>query len=194
MIKNDLTALVARAAKFTSYRAYRYDADPMVKGPTAPVAVLEATELVRDHFARRDSLSSVKAEAYGAVTLSLGSSRIRLEPGIDARPKYLTARQASDLLIISASGHAKLRNVPKRGTVIACGLHGTIPPAATEKLIERGWIATTGADGAPVTVSLAGTVALTWRACKAANIIGERCAEQIAEAVHDVYRPEPADA
>ncbi len=190
---SDLSALVARAATFTAYRARHYDADPMVLATNTTATVAEATALVRDHFARRDSLSSITAAPHGAITLAFGTRRTRLEPGIDARPQRLTQRQADDLLIIARSGRATLTQTPRtNGLSIACGL--VIPPAATERLIERGYIATTGHDGAPVTVSLAGTVALTWRACKTAQVPAGEWGDQIAEAVHDVYRPEPADA
>ncbi|MDW8803643.1 hypothetical protein P1P68_02185 [Streptomyces scabiei] len=190
-----LTGLIHKANRFTRYSSHTWKAaEPMAVGSIGSFTVAEATDFARERFAERDSLRTVEATPYGAITFTQGARRVRLEPGFDSRPKHLTGRQAKDLLLIAEAGtRATVRHIPRQGFVITCGLLGTIPPAATEKLIERGWIATTGATDAPVAISLAGTVALTWRACKEDGITGERVAEQIAEAVHDVYRPAPAD-
>jgi DNA-binding PadR family transcriptional regulator len=186
-----LAGLVHKANRFTRYSSHVWDADkPMATSSIGSFTVAQATDFTRAHFAENDSLRTVEATPYGAVTFTQGDRTVRLEPGFDSHPKHLTDRQAQDLQLIAATDDAIVRRIPGQGYVIVCGAHGTIPPAATEKLVERGWIATTGREEAPVTVSLAGTVALTWRACKEDGITGEQVAEEIAEAVHDSYRPE----
>jgi hypothetical protein len=192
---SDLTGLVAKAAKFASYRTSTYDANPMIRDTPGTLTASEATTLVTSHVAHYTGQRWLKAEPYGAVTLYQGSTRIRLEPGLDNSPKKLTARQAEDLLIIArANGRGRLKRMPRSPYLsISCGLHGVIPPVATEKLIERGYIATSGEEGANVTVSLAGHVAIAWRALKLEKVSPGQWAESIAETLVDVFSPEPAD-
>jgi hypothetical protein len=191
----DLTGLVAKAAKFASYCTRTYDADPMFTAVTGTLTAAGATDLVASHVARYTGQRWLKAEAYGAVTLHQGTARIRLEPGLDNTPKRITARQAEDLLIIARATGGRLKRMPGRTCLsVSCGLYGVIPPAATEKLIERGYIATSGEEGARVTVSLAGHIAIAWRALKLEKVPAGQWAESIAETLVDVFSPDPAGA
>lgn len=191
-IQPDLTGLVAAATKFASYRTSTYDADPMAARTPGNLTPAEATALVSSHVAHYAGQRWLKAEAYGAVTLHRGTIRIRLEPGLNNAPKKLTNRQAEDLLIIARYGRPPcLKRMPRSsGLSISCGLHGVIPPAATERLIERGYIATTGEEGAAATVSLAGHVAIAWRALKLDKVPAGQWGESIAETLVDVFSPE----
>jgi hypothetical protein len=184
------TDLVRRASITTSYHRYTFDPDPNIPSRRfTNLAVADATNLARVHFRAYPSLRSITAEPYGAITFLQANRHIMLQPGMDARPSLLTARQADDLLLIAGVGsRARITLLPGRGTAIDAGLH-RIPPAATERLIKHGWIATPGRDGAAVEVSLAGTVAMAWRACRGLGVSGERCAGEIAESVHSVYAP-----
>lgn len=188
----DLTGLVAKAATLASYRTSTYDADPMAARTPGSLTPAEATTLVSSHVAHYAGQRWLKAEAYGTVTLYQGTTRIRLEPGLNNTPKKLTNRQAEDLLIIARYGcPPHLKRMPRSsGLSISCGLHGIIPPAATEKLIERGYVATTGEEGAAVTVSLAGHIAIAWRALKLEKVPAGQWGESIAEILVDIYSPE----
>lgn len=184
-----ITPLVARAATTTSYRRYHHDPDPNLRGSgrLPNLTPLDATRLARTHFTAYPSLRSIQAETYGALTLLQGNRRIRLEPGADARPSLLTQRQADDLLLIAQVGdRARIRIHPGQGAAVGAGMH-RIPPAATERLIGHGWIATTGVDRAVVRVSLAGTVALTWRSCRVQGVPVDGWAAAIAESVYDTH-------
>lgn len=189
----DLTSLVAKAAQWASYRTNTYDTDPMVRSTPGTLTPTEATSLVAAHVAHYTGQRWLKAEAYGAITLYQGTTRIRLEPGLNNKTKLITARQAEDLLIIArATGRARLKRMPRSPYLsISCGLHGVIPPAATEKLIERGYIATTGEEGAHVAVSLAGHIAVAWRAFKLEKVPAPEWGDSIAETLVDVFSPEP---
>lgn len=193
---SDLTRLVAKSAQFASYRTSTYDADPMVPRVTGALTAAEATTLAASHVAYYTGQRWLKAEAYGAVTLHQGTTRIRLEPSLNNTPKKLTNRQAEDLLIIQRfTRQPILKRMPRTsGLSISCGLHGVIPPAATEKLIERGYIATIGEEGADVTVSLAGHVAIAWRALKLEKVPPGQWGESIAETLVDVFSPEMPEA
>ncbi|MEU1908466.1 hypothetical protein [Streptomyces hygroscopicus] len=188
----DLTHLVSKAATFASYRTSTYDADPMVRSVPGTLTSAEATSLVASHVARYTGQRWIKAEAYGAVTLHQGTTRIRLEPSLNNTPKKITNRQADDLLIIaSVTGRGLLKRMPRSPYLsISCGLYGVIPPAATEKLIERGYIATSGKEGASVTVSLAGHIAIAWRALKLEAVPAGQWADSITETIVDVFSPE----
>lgn len=192
----DLTRLVAMASRFASYRMTTYDADPMIKSVPGTATAAESTRLAAAHVAQYTGQRWLKAAAYGAVTLHRGTTRIRLEPGPDNTPRKITNRQAENLLIIArADGRGVLKRMPRSAYLsISCGLYGVIPPAATEKLIERGYISTSGEEGASVTVSLAGHVAIAWRALKLENVPAGQWADSIAETLVDVLSPEPADA
>jgi len=187
---NSPAHLITRAAPLTSYRRYTFDPDPNIPGrPQPPLTVTDATNLARVHFRAYPSLRSITTETWGAITLLQGNRHIRLEPGQDARPSLLTARQAEDLLLIAEVGErAAITLLPGRGPAIDAGLH-RIPPAATERLIGHGWVATTGRVGARVEVSVAGTVALTWRACKTSRVPSGQWADAIAESVYSAYAP-----
>jgi hypothetical protein len=184
-----LGGLIARAAPFTSYRTYTYNTDPNVPGIQGLATVAEATELVRAHVAADSRLRSTAATPYGAVILHQGDTHIRLEPGIDARPQRLTGRQADDLLLIGrVQDRAKVVWEPAKGWATVQGGVWRIPAVSTERLVRRGWIATEGADGALVTVSLAGVVALQWRYLKGERVSSTaRWAEDVAEHVVDVF-------
>ena len=188
----DLTGLVSSAAKFASYRTSTYDADLMAARTPGTLTPAEVTDLVATHVAHYTGQRWLHAEPYGAVTLHEGTTRIRLEPGLNNSPKKITTRQAEDLLIIArASGRGRLKRMPNSPYLsISCGLYGVIPPAATEKLIERGYIATTGEEGSTVTVSLAGHIAVAWRALKLEKVPSGQWGESIAETLIDVFTPE----
>ncbi|MGS2592100.1 hypothetical protein [Streptomyces hebeiensis] len=182
------TNLIARHALFTSYRKNIYNIDPNIRGAAMTLSPMsEATELVRQHVAAYGGPRAIGAEPYGAVTMSQGDTRIRMEPGMDARPSLLTRRQADDLLLLaySATG-ARVAHEQAKGWTIHAGF-SRIPPAATENLVKHGWVVTTGTDGASVTVSLAGIVALTWRHCKTAKIPNSQWGDAIAESVYDAF-------
>lgn len=180
-----LGALITRAAKFTSYGTYTYNTNRNIPGVQGRMTVAEATELVRAHVAADSRLRSTEVANHGAVTLHRGDTHVRLEPGLDARPRLLTQTQAEDLLrIADTQSEARLIEEPKGWTVQ--GGVWRIPPGATEGLIRRGWIATDGTDRAPVVVSLAGLVALHWRYLKAEGAPAGRFGEEIAEALVDV--------
>ncbi|MFI5749041.1 hypothetical protein ACIBBE_24615 [Streptomyces sp. NPDC051644] len=191
-----LTQLVSKAARFASYRTKTYDADPMITSVPGTATAVESTRLVISHVACYTGQRWLKAEAYGAVTLHQGTTRIRLEPGLNNTPRKITERQAKDLLIIArADGGGKLKRMPRSSYLsISCGLHGVIPPAATEKLIERGYIATSGEEGSTVTVSLAGHIAVAWRALKLEKVPAGQWAVSLAETLIDVFGPEPFEA
>jgi hypothetical protein len=181
--------LVARATAMTSYRRYHHDPDPNHRGSGRLPSLnqLDASRLARIHFTAYPSLRSIQAETHGAITLLQGNRHIRLEPGPDSRPSLLTQRQAEDLLLIAQVGdRARITVTSAQGTAVDAGLH-RIPPAATERLIGHGWIATTGFEGAPVGVSLAGIVALVWRASRVQGVPVGAWADAIAEALRDTF-------
>ncbi|MFF4338122.1 hypothetical protein [[Kitasatospora] papulosa] len=180
-------------AATASYRRYHYDPDPAIGGNTAlpNLPPLEATHLAHTHLRTYPTLRSIQADSCGALTLLQGNRRIALAPGTAIHPKRLTARQANDLLLIAQVGYrAHITVLPGRGPAIDAGLN-RIPPAAAERLIRSGWAATTGGPGARVSVSLAGTVALAWRACRDQSVPSGEWAAQIAESVFEAFAPTP---
>lgn len=175
------------------YHRTHHDPDPTLPGTLRlpNLTPLDATNLTRIHLRAYPTLRSIRAEPHGEITLLQGNRHIRLEPGTDAHPSHLTDRQAEDLLLICGVGDRAHIVATGRGPAIDAGLH-RIPPAASELLARHGWIATAGASGDPVAVSLAGTVALAWRSCKAAGVPSGEWAVEIAESVYGVYAPCPA--
>ena len=184
-----LANLITSAAITTSYKRCTFDPDPNIPGQRlTSLTIADATNLARVHFRAYPNLRSITAEPHGAITLLQGNRHIVLESGMNALPKLLTHRQAEDLLLIAAVGARAKITAAHGGAYIDAGLN-RIPPAASERLIRHGWITTTGVDGATVAVSLAGTVALTWRACKTQNVPRAEWADAIAEGVHSVFAP-----
>ncbi|WP_406463010.1 hypothetical protein OHB07_16295 [Streptomyces sp. NBC_00111] len=185
----DPAAIVLSPASTATYRRYHHDPDPAIGGTTRlpNLPATSADRLVRAHFQTNPTLRSIQATPYGALTLLQGNRNISLEPGANIHPKQLTSQQAEDLLLIAQVGRrAHIAVLAERGPVIEAGLT-RIPPAATARLVRHGWAATTGTDRAPVAVSLAGTVALAWRACRYQRVPADGWAAQIAEAVFDEF-------
>lgn len=179
-----LAGLIERAAKFTSYSTYAYSTDRNIPGVQGRATVAEATELVRVHVAADGRLRNTEVTNHGAVIVHQGDRHVRLEPGLDARPQKLTKRQAEDVRLISLTPDARLVHEPGKGWTVQGGFT-RIPPAATETLISHGWIATDGADGSPVRVSVAGLVALTWHYLKTSGAPTAHIGEEIAESIVD---------
>ncbi|MFE7485531.1 hypothetical protein [Streptomyces sp. NPDC057552] len=183
----DPAAIVLGPASTATYRRYHRDPDPAIGGTTRlpNLPPTSAGCLVRAHFRTYPTLRSIQATEYGELTLLQGNRHITLVPGTAIHPRRLTARQADDLLLIAQVGRrAHITVLPGRGPVIDAGLN-RIPPAAAERLICQGWVATTGGEGA--LVSLAGTVALAWRACRDQRVPAGGWAAQIAEVVFDGF-------
>ncbi|WP_406325214.1 hypothetical protein [Streptomyces niveus] len=189
----DLNGMVAHAASRTSYRRYTYDINPNIRTSehTLTATVAEAGDMVRSLLADGTGRRAVEVTEYGAITLAQGTTRIRLEPGTDARPSLLTGRQAEDLLLIggSATG-AWVMHTPGKGYAIRAGFH-RIPPSSTRNLVRHGWVATTGSVGTAAAISLAGSVALTWRYLRSARVASDLWADALAEAVCDAFAPAP---
>ncbi|PSK57950.1 hypothetical protein B0E38_01795 [Streptomyces sp. 111WW2] len=185
-----MPTLAALAARPTVER-YTFPTNPNDPGAVLDrVNATEATQLVRDHLAADPRLRNVTADGYGTVTLWQGDQGIRLTPGRDAQGKRLTERQADDLVAIAHAGlRASLALEPRHGTCIHAGLT-RIPPAATERLVDRGWLATAGTDEAAVDLSLMGVVALQWRGLKADGVEPRLWGQSIAEIVVDHFGPE----
>lgn len=158
------------------------------------ISATEATALVREHLAQDGRLRNVEAAPYGALVLRGAEASTRLEPCTFTMPKGLTRRQAEDLALIARAGErARLRLDPRAGVVVQAG-PTRIPPAATERLVERGWLATSGTPDAPVSLSVAAVVALEWHALDEAGAIpAAHWPGIIAETVVDVLSPEPAE-
>lgn len=201
MTTEDLTHLVSKAAQLTSYRTHTYDSTPvgvgqeLTKGQAGTDGTLtpaQATALVASHVALYAGQRWLKADPHGRIALRQGTTRICLTPGPSSTPERITDRQAEDLLIIARfTRQAILERMPRTsGLSITCGLHGIVPPAATERLIERGYIATTGEEGAEVKVSLAGHIAIAWRALKMEKVPFGQQGDSIAETLIDVFSPE----
>ncbi|MGW3308254.1 hypothetical protein ACWDG9_16900 [Streptomyces sp. NPDC001073] len=178
---------LAQLAARPAYNQSIHATDPNVpSGDLTRVTAGEATTAVREHFARDGRLRSVEAAPYGAVILRQAGRSVRFEPWPDVMPKRLTARQADDLVLLGQSVQRPRLVFDAKGPVISAGF-SRIPPAATERLIEHGWVATDGRDDSTVGISLAGVVALTWRHCKTTNVPARLWAEAIAEDVHNVF-------
>lgn len=97
------------------------------------------------------------ATAHGVIVIRRPSAHIVVELHPRWRP-VLTPWQARDLTLL-AGRDACLRMRPE-GVIITAGL-ARIPPAATRRLLHRGWVACLHVrDGAPVAVSVAGRLAL----------------------------------
>ncbi|MEV0016656.1 hypothetical protein [Streptomyces tendae] len=173
-----------------SYTRYAYSTDPNVPGDLTRVTASQATAETRPHLAADSRPRRVEAQAYGAVTLCDGDRRVRFDPCPDTMPKYLTAKQAADLLLVAAA------EVPPRLVDVGSGygpqVQGStlvrIAPAATNRLARHGYLAL--ADDGQVVLSLAGVVALEWHHCKAANVAPAAWAYAIAEAVVDTLTPD----
>ncbi|MEV6403881.1 hypothetical protein AB0M58_13175 [Streptomyces bobili] len=178
-----LAQLAARTAYYQSVHATQPNVPP---GDLTRVTAVEATTTVREHFARDGRQRSVEAAPYGAVILRQAERSVRFEPWPDAMPKRLTARQADDLVLLGQSVQKPRLVFEAKGPIIHAGFT-RIPPAATERLIEHGWVATDGRNDSAVGISLAGVVALTWRHCKSTNVPARLWAEAIAEDVHNVF-------
>jgi hypothetical protein len=173
-----------------SYNRYAYSTDPNVPGELTRVTAGEATAEARAHLAADSRPRRIQAHAYGAVVLCDGDRRVRFDPWPEAMPKYLTAKQAVDLLLVAAA------EVPPRLVDVGSGygpqVQGSslvrIPPAATNRLVRHGYLAL--ADDGRVVVSLAGLVALEWRHCKTAAVPAGQWADVIAEAIVDTLTPD----
>lgn len=115
----------------------------------------------------------IDVTSYGAFTLTRHAPpniviSIRHEPWRETMPARVTARQAADLAIIAArvgrSVPAAL-NPRKDGALQVYAGWNAVPPAATERLMRRGWIVTRGNEGDTVTVSVAGYLAMAAHTC-----------------------------
>lgn len=177
-----IAVLAARPA----HRRYTLHTDKNIPSDMARVTAAAATAEIRAHLAARAGTSRVTATPHGSVFLNADDHRVLFEPLPDVVPKRLTARQAADLLLIShAGGRARFAD-DRDGITVHAGMT-RIPPAATERLVERGWIEET--DGL-VGVSLAGAVALEWRYHKTAGTPVAYWTDQIGEALADLFAPE----
>lgn len=176
---NHLTTLAARPA----HRRYVLHTDKNIPSDIGWATAAEATAELRAHLAVRARNDRVDVDPNGCVWLNHEDRRILLEPLLDALPKRLTARQAADLVLI-ASARGRARYAADES--VTAGVT-RIPPAATERLLQRGWIEET--DGT-VGVSLAGIVALEWRFHKTEATPVAYWGDQIAETLVDVFAPE----
>ncbi|WP_411092279.1 hypothetical protein [Streptomyces sp. 049-1] len=173
-----------------SYTRYAYAEDRNVPGELTRVTAAQATTEARAHLAADSRPRRVQAHPYGAVILCDGDRRVRFDPWQEVMPKYLTARQAADLLLVAAA------EVPPSLVDVGSGygpqVQGSslvrIPPAATNRLVRHGYLALD--DTGQVVVSLAGVVALEWRHCKTAGVPMGQWADVIAEAVMDALTPD----
>ncbi|MFE7933394.1 hypothetical protein ACFU6S_32675 [Streptomyces sp. NPDC057456] len=179
------TAFLARRPV---YRRHELNTDPNRVGEVTGSTAAAATEEARAHLARDCRPRRIEVTGYGAVILRDGDRRIRFEPCADVLPKLLSVRMAEDLVLVGTSAAGTRLVAESRGLAVHAGFH-RIPPAATNRLVRHGWLATGGGDGAAVAVSLGGVVALEWRSCKTTGVPVSEWADVIAEAVTDHFRP-----
>ncbi|MFC1418691.1 hypothetical protein [Streptacidiphilus cavernicola] len=142
-------------------RVYPGDGQPFTQRITAQHADALVARAVRLRC-------PVRVSVTGTVTIvrehvGRAARTITLEPLV--RPSELTERQDLDLRIVAA---APARLVADRHGIlrIRAGL-AEIPPAASWRLLDRGWLACLRREGDPCTVSVAGRIALEHRALKA---------------------------
>ncbi|MGX1301379.1 hypothetical protein RKD35_002867 [Streptomyces albogriseolus] len=173
-----------------SYTRYAYAEDRNVPGELTRVTAAQATAEARAHLAADSRPRRVQAHPYGAVVLVDGDRRVRLDPCPDTMPKYLSERQAADLLAVALTeGTPRLVDVGSgHGPEVQDGVLVRIPPAATNRLVRHGYLAVD--DGGRVAVSLAGVVALEWRYCRTTQVPQGEWADVIAEAVVDALTPD----
>jgi hypothetical protein len=129
--------------------------DPPVTGS---VTAVEADGVVGTAIRRG---YRVEPTEHGVLVLRRPTARIVVELRPVCRPAP-TRSQAQDLSLLAGHRSAHLRARPE-GLLITAGI-ARIPPAAARRLLGRGWVGClTVQDGEPVSVSVAGRVALALR-------------------------------
>jgi hypothetical protein len=139
--------------RFPAYteRVKHRDDEPV----TGAVTAYEADRLVATAIRRG---YAIEPTTRGVLVLRRTDARVVVELH-PTTPPALTSAQAQDLTRF-AGRDARLR-VRSGGLVITAGFT-RIPPAATQRLLTRGWMSSlTLTDKAPVSVSVAGLVAVT---------------------------------